>query len=184
MQLALFDAAPALPRGFAYQPDFLTPEHETEILDAISRLDFRNFRWHEYVGKRRTVTFGWGYSFDTGELQPAEPLPLFLLPVRASAAAWAGLPEKALEQALITEYSPGAAIGWHRDAPPFGIILGVSLLSDCRFRLRLEEPKTLREMTVERRSIYKLSGEARRPWQHSIPPAKQTRYSITFRTMR
>jgi alkylated DNA repair dioxygenase AlkB len=29
-----------------------------------------------------------------------------------------------------------------------------------------------------------LAGEARWKWQHSIPPTKEERYSITFRTLR
>jgi alkylated DNA repair protein (DNA oxidative demethylase) len=40
------------------------------------------------------------------------------------------------------------------------------------------------ELTLEPRSGYVLAGEARRSWQHSIPPAKELRYSITFRTLR
>jgi hypothetical protein len=34
------------------------------------------------------------------------------------------------------------------------------------------------------RSGYVLSGAARYAWQHSIPPTKALRYSITFRTLR
>jgi alkylated DNA repair dioxygenase AlkB len=29
-----------------------------------------------------------------------------------------------------------------------------------------------------------MDGEARRDWEHSIPPVEERRYSITFRTMR
>ena len=34
------------------------------------------------------------------------------------------------------------------------------------------------------RSIYSLTGEARSVWEHSIPPVKAHRYSITFRNFR
>ncbi len=184
MQPALFDYAPEMPPGFRYQTDFLTSEQEVSILSSVSSLNFKDFRWHEYTGKRQTVTFGWAYRFDDGELAPAEPIPQFLEDLRDKAARWADLDRASIEQALVTRYDPGAGIGWHRDAPPFGRIIGISLLSDCRFRLRLERERVTRELVVERRSIYLLDGPARTVWQHGIPPAKETRYSITFRTMR
>jgi alkylated DNA repair dioxygenase AlkB len=34
-----------------------------------------------------------------------------------------------LVEALVTEYPPGAAIGWHRDARCFGVIVAISLSS-------------------------------------------------------
>jgi alkylated DNA repair dioxygenase AlkB len=34
------------------------------------------------------------------------------------------------------------------------------------------------------RSIYLLTGDARSAWQHTIPPVKEVRWSITFRTLR
>jgi DNA oxidative demethylase len=34
--------------------------------------------------------------------------------------------------ALVNEYPPGAPIGWHRDAPQYGIVIGISLASTCR----------------------------------------------------
>jgi len=37
--------------------------------------------------------------------------------------------------------------------------------------------------TIEPRSIYVLSGEARTVWEHSIPPLDKLRYSLTFRTL-
>ena len=48
---------------------------------------------------------------------------------------WAGIDEDAFAMALINEYPPGAPIGWHRDAPQYGIVAGVSLLSSCRMRV-------------------------------------------------
>ena len=184
MQPALFDYAPEMPAGFRYQADFLTPDQESSILDSIRSLNFKAFRWHEFTGKRQTVTFGWAYRFEEGELAPAEPIPAFLERLREQAARWAEIDRALVEQVLVTQYDLGAGIGWHRDAPPFGIVIGVSLLSDCRFRLRLERETVTRELAVERRSIYLLDGPARTVWQHGIPPAKETRYSITFRTMR
>ncbi len=184
MQPALFDFTPELPQGFRYQSEFLTAEQELTILGSIDSLDFKAFRWHEFTGKRHTVTFCWAYNLDAGALLPAEPIPEFLRDLGERVAGWAKVDWASVEQALVTRYDPGAGIGWHRDAPPFGVVAGISLLSDCPFRLRLERERVTREITVQRRSIYLLSGLARTVWQHGIPPAKQTRYSITFRTVR
>jgi alkylated DNA repair dioxygenase AlkB len=41
-----------------------------------------------------------------------------------------------LQHELVTEYGPGAGIGWHIDKAVFGETVGVSLLSPCMLRLR------------------------------------------------
>jgi alkylated DNA repair dioxygenase AlkB len=116
----------------------------------------------------------------------AQEIPGFLLPLREKAAAFAGLSAEELEHVLVAEYRPGAGIGWHRDRPAFGDVIGVSLVSACRFRLRRKsgtgwERAALR---VEPRSVYLLRGPVRWEWQHSIPPGEQLRYSVTFRSVR
>lgn len=87
---------------------------------------------------------------------------------------------------LVTEYPPGAVIGWHRDAAAFDFVVGVSLLGSCQFKFRRGEGKARESvgLIVEPRSAYILDGPARTQWQHSIPPTKTERYSITFRTLR
>src|SRR5205823_5561673 len=89
-------------------------------------------------------------------------------------------------EVLVTEYKPGAGIGWHRDAPPFGIVAGVSLGSPCRMRFRQIQPEAPRAVAVDlpARSIYLLTGSARKDWQHMIPPVPELRWSLTFRTLR
>ena len=89
--------------------------------------------------------------------------------------------------ALIAEYRTGTPLGWHRDVPDFEVIVGASLGSDCRMRLRPYPPKKRKNpeslsFNLERRSVYLLRGEARWAWQHHIPATKAMRYSITFRT--
>ena len=87
---------------------------------------------------------------------------------------------------LVTEYPPGATIGWHRDRPEFGDVVGISLLTPCVFRLRRRKgPGWERaSLTVDRRSAYLLRGSVRTDWEHSIPAVAALRYSITFRTLR
>src|SRR5262249_14708398 len=130
--------------------------------------------------------FGWQYDYNVQRLQKRAPMPDFLRSLRDVAAQFAGLASETLEQALVTEYSPGAAIGWHKDRPLFGDVVGVSLPSPCLFRLRRKDGSRWQRasLTVEPRSIYLLRGSARETWEHSIPAVDRLRYSVTFRTFR
>jgi alkylated DNA repair protein (DNA oxidative demethylase) len=179
-------AAPDGPPGLDYRADFLSPEEEAALAERIATLPFRAFEFHGFEGKRRTVSFGLQYRFDGSGLHEAEPLPPWLLPVRDRAAAWAGQAPDALRHALIVEYAPGAGIGWHRDRPVFGDVIGISLLAPARLRFRRRQGERWERKSVlaEARSAYLLRGPARDAWEHSITPMAQLRYSITFRTLR
>ena len=185
-QTSLFPAEPALPPGFAYRSELLTAGEEQALVERLRDLPFQSFQFQGYVGKRRVVSYGWQYDFNDRILRPAEALPEFLLPVRERAAAFAGLPVERFPHALITEYEAGAGIGWHRDKGVFGEVVGVSLLSACRFRLRRKVGERWERVAVplEPRSAYLLRGPARTEWEHSIPESESLRYSITFRTLR
>lgn len=137
MQTELFgNSAPQLPDGFTYLADALPQPLQKSLLMDISALPFKNFAFHGFEGKRRVVSFGWKYDFDTERVREIGDLPRMLLPARDIAARVAGLAPTELKQALVTEYSPGAPIGWHRDKMVFGVVVGVSLLSPCTLRLR------------------------------------------------
>ncbi len=176
----------AAPEGFSYSEDFLTPSEERELAARFASMDFHEMRMRGVAARRRIIDYGWKYSFESFRATEGPPIPDFLLPIRARAAAFAGLAPDSLAEALITEYTPGATIGWHRDAPPFDVVIGVSLLAPCRFRFRRGRTGAWEtwERTVSPRSIYVLTGPARSEWQHGIPPMRALRYSITFRTMR
>jgi alkylated DNA repair dioxygenase AlkB len=169
-----------------YAADVLTRHEEAALLDALPSLPFKEFEFHGFLGKRRVVSFGWHYDFNGGGLRLAGELPEFLLPVRERAAHFAGVDPAALEHALILDYPPGAAIGWHKDRATFGDVIGISLLSPCTFRLRRKVGTGWERcsLTTEPRSAYLLRGPARNEWEHSIPPMEMRRYSITFRTLR
>ncbi len=185
-QLSLFEAKPALPPGLRYEPDLIGPEQEAALLDAFQHFAFANFAFRGYLGQRRTVSFGWRYDFDRARLQPADPIPPSLLHLRDQAATFAGVAPDDLAHVLVTEYSPGAAIGWHRDRPEFGDVIGVSLASPCTFRLRRKSATgwNRASLTLAPRSAYLLHGPSRTEWEHSIPGVDALRYSVTFRTLR
>ena len=97
--------------------------------------------------------------------------------------------------ALINEYRPGSPIGWHRDAPQYDIVAGISLLSDCRMKFRpyrssaSPAPTSSRrsatsEIVLARRSAYLMTQESRTEYEHQIPPVGELRYSVTFRSLR
>ena len=175
------------PEGFAYHADFISADEERLVADAVRRIEFSEVRIHGVAARRRVAHFGWIYAFETHDLVPGPPPPDEIEPLRVRAAALIGREPSALEEVLVTEYTPGATIGWHRDAPAFGAsVVGVSLLSACRMRFRRRRDGGWETYAVdlEPRSAYVLGGAARASWQHSIPPAKELRYSITFRTLR
>jgi alkylated DNA repair dioxygenase AlkB len=186
VQLRLWNLPSAFPEGFDYRPEFLSRDEEAELMDEFRSLAFREFEFHGYLGKRRVVSFGLHYDFNAGGVHPIGEIPGFLLPLRETAAAFAGVAAAELEHVLVAEYPPGAGIGWHRDRPAFKDVIGVSFSSSCRFRLRRRRgPGWERaSLTVEPRSVYLLRGPARTEWQHSIPPGERLRYSVTFRSMK
>ena len=183
-QLSFLD--PKMPEGLQYGPEWLARDEERLLVDALAGLPFRPFEFQGFLGKRETVSYGWSYRFDGSGLTPAEPIPAWLLPVRERAAAFAGLEAEALEHALLIRYGEGAGLGWHRDRPVFGDVIGISLLAPAplRFRRRQGTKWERFTLTAEPRSVYLLRGEARTVWEHSLPPVERLRYSVTFRTMK
>lgn len=180
-----------LPDGFVYRDDFITADEESSLVDAIGRIDFTPFEMHGVVARRRVAFFG--RSYDSGRAStPAIPECLF--PLREKAAALANVDAAAFAMALINEYPPGAPIGWHRDAPQYDIVVGVSLISACRMTFRpyvspgARTTSTRRtathEITLATRSGYLMAGPSRNAYEHHIPPVATLRYSITFRTLR
>lgn len=178
------------PPGFLYRAGFITVEEEAALLHEIDRIEFSDFELRGVVARRRVAFFG--ASYDANRDSP--PLPAFLFPLRERVAEWAGVAADAFAMSLINEYRPGAPIGWHRDAPQYDMVAGVSLLSDCRMRFRkyvspgrrLAGPRRAasHEVLLDRRSAYLMTGESRSGYEHHVPPVAALRYSITFRTLR
>jgi alkylated DNA repair dioxygenase AlkB len=163
----------------------MSPEEERSLLKHIVPLPFREFEFQGFTGKRRVFSFGWRYDLNGGGLSNAEEMQDFLAAIRARAESFAEIAPGSLQQVLITEYTPGAAIGWHKDRSVFGDVVGISLMSACTFRLRLKAGHRWqrRKHTIEPRSVYLLRGPARSDREHSITAVDSLRYSITFRNV-
>lgn len=171
--------------GLAFQPDLITREAEVALIARIDAVNLTPFRFQGWLGKRVTASFGWRYDFDNASFGPTEPIPDWLLPIRKSAATFAGLAPDDLVQVLLTRYDPGAGIGWHRDRPVFEHVVGVSLSVAATMRFRRRKPGGFDRANVPLppRSAYHLSGEVRHDWEHSIAETDVTRWSITFRSL-
>lgn len=179
----LFDAP--LIAGLDYREHFITAAEEAALLERLGSLDLAPFRFHGWLGNRKTHSFGWRYDFDDASFSPTEPLPEWLLPLRDRVAAFSGMSPSDFVHVLVARYDPGAGIGWHRDRPVFDRVAGVSLGTPARLRFRRRTAAGFDRtaLDVAPRSAYLLSGEARHEWEHSIAPGHALRCSITFRTL-
>jgi DNA oxidative demethylase len=169
-----------------YEPELLTLEEESVLLLVLEELRFDPIVLHGEAARRTGRHYGLDYDYGSRTPKPGEPIPDWLEPVRAKAAAFAGFEPEELVEILVQRYPAGATIGWHGDAPAFGTVVGVSLGGPARLRFQRGKGDARRvwEVLLEPRSAYVLAGKARTSWQHSIPPTRELRYSITFRTLR
>ena len=184
-QYELFGAATAV-RGLVLVKDAIGEAAESEISDLIDAAPLAPFQFGQWQGKRLTANYGSAYDYQRGRPTEAPPLPDWLLDLRARLAPQVSRDPQDFVQGLLIRYDPGAQIGWHRDRPQYGEVLGLSLGSGATLRLRRRTAGGFERRNVElpRRSLYLLSGEVRDEWEHSIAPLDTTRRSVTLRTMR
>ena len=176
------------PEGLVLADELLSVDEEAAVVARLDAFDYAEIRLRGQVARRTSRHFGYVYDYTARDVAPTDPWPQDLDWLRDRCAGLADVPADVLVEALVNRYPPGAAIGWHRDAPMFGApLVGVSLLAPCalRFQRRVQDDaRRVFEQRLEPRSAYVLRGAARWTWQHSIPPVAALRYSITFRTLR
>jgi alkylated DNA repair dioxygenase AlkB len=185
----LFPIEPKIPPGFVYKNDFISGEEEQELIILSKSLEPRPMNFLGYEAKRKVASFGFDYSFEQRRLSKGKDIPPEFEFLLERVAAHFRVDKKEFAELLVTEYPVGSVINWHRDAPPFDIIAGISLAGDCVFRFRpfeksLQGKKSIISLPIQRRSIYLMRGESRAKWEHSIAPVKAQRFSITLRTLR
>jgi alkylated DNA repair dioxygenase AlkB len=171
-----------------YQENFISGAEEQALLATIGELPLHEAEYKQFTAKRRIASFGATYDFNKNKLQPGPPIPASFFPLREKVAGWVGLAADEFRHVLITEYRAGTALGWHRDTPEFGVVVGVSLANATRMRFRPYPPAKGRDprafaLMLEPRSAYVMQRDVRWKWQHSVPATKALRYSITLRTM-
>ncbi|HEX3424203.1 MAG TPA: alpha-ketoglutarate-dependent dioxygenase AlkB [Sphingomicrobium sp.] len=179
----LFDAP--LICGLTYREEMIDKAEEETLIGHLEAMDLPPFRFHGWLGNRKTKSFGWRYDFDDSSFSKAEDIPGWLEPLRETAAAFADLDPECFVQVLLARYDPGAGIGWHRDRDVFDQVVGVSLATSTTLRFRRRRPDGFDRTSLELapRSAYLLSGEARWEFEHSIAPGDALRFSITFRKL-
>jgi alkylated DNA repair dioxygenase AlkB len=130
LRMRIKDSSPSeLPEGFSYRSEFLSIQEEEELLRHFQHLEFHAFNFQGYIAKRRIIEYGFEYDFTSRRATAAQSIPEFLKPLQKRAAMWAGFGPQDIVEAVITEYTKGAPIGWHRDVPQFEMIIGISLNS-------------------------------------------------------
>jgi alkylated DNA repair dioxygenase AlkB len=185
----LFPLEQNFPKGFTYDTDFITVEEENELINQIKNVELKNLNFQGYEAKRKVASFGFDWSFEKRLLTKGKPIPKEFEWLLTKVGLKFNIEISKISELLLTEYPNEAVINWHRDAPPFDTIIGISLLSNCTFRFRPHDKtkqnrKSITSFPVVRRSIYVMKDEARSEWEHSISPVEQTRYSITLRTLK
>lgn len=190
-QGSLFDPTAGLPDGLAYEAGFIDADEERALIDVIAALPMREARYKQYTARRRVYAFGSRFDFEAYALdpQPIGVLPAPLQRLRERLAAWCGVAADDFVHVMASEYTPGTPLGWHRDAPDYELIAGVSLGSAARLRFRPWPPRPRGQddivtLELSPRSAYRIAQAARWGWQHSVPPVPALRWSVTMRTVR
>ena len=180
----------ALP-GFYLYNDLIDEEFERQLL---SELD--NQRW--IVDYARRLQY-YGYR---NELE--DPYDLIPFPVEMPRLMRA-LSEKLVaknivqlqpDQVIVNEYVPGEGIRPHKDRDYYeNQICGVNLGSGCIMRFIRGNNQEVIDIEVPQRSVYVMQDDARKKWNHAIPPRKkdindgivkhrERRISITYRKVK
>jgi alkylated DNA repair dioxygenase AlkB len=190
-QGALFDRAGLLPAGLLIEPAMIDVDEERALLAIAAALPLREARYKSYTARRRVYAYGSQFDFDAYRLRPTAigELPAPLHALRERLASWVGVRPDDFVHVMIAEYRPGTPLGWHRDAPDYELIVGVSLGSAARLRFRPWPPRDptkndIVAIDLAPRSAYLMRDAARWGWQHSVPPVSALRHSVTMRTAR
>jgi len=171
------------PPGLRLAHDFVSQEEE-EALIALVEASGLSYSEYDPGNLRSSSSYGWEYNYGDDSFFQCEALPAGFHVLRDRAADFAGIDPDTIAQCLLNRYEPGAVIQWHFDKPVWEHVLGVSLgaPSTMHFRRAAGDEFDFAAAALLPRSLYFLSNEARYKFQHSLPPAEGTRWSITFRT--
>ncbi|KAF5557183.1 Alkylated DNA repair alkB like 8 [Fusarium phyllophilum] len=180
---------PIKPSGIFMQHDFITPEHEQELIHIFeNELEWPN------RGGRLSLHYGYTFSYKTfgiDEETPFKPFPDWLVPLLPTTE---GRPP---DQVCLQQYAPGTGIPPHVDTHgPFDQLYSLSLGSPLFMQFANKETGEKIEVDLLPRSMMQMSGDSRLHWTHGIKSRKtdtlpdgtvrlrQTRWSLTYRWLR
>jgi hypothetical protein len=175
------------PSGFQYDENFVTDTEEAALLDAIANITFSAFEMRGVIARRRVAFFG--ESYDRAEV---EPVPDFLLPLRARIAMWRAS-NRTLSRWLSSMNTRPArrSVGTVMPRRTTSFRASRCFLNAACGSAHIAAPPrpagrraASHEIKLDRRSAYLMTGESRNSYEHSIPPVRALRYSVTFRTLR
>jgi len=183
---------PGLPPGATLLEEFITPDREHSLIDAIDASPWRTDL------RRRVQHYGWLYDYRARQVTADAylgPLPQWLSEeaARLLEGHWfAKLPD----QTIVNEYEPGQGISAHVDCTPcFGpVIASLSLGSACEMMFRHPKYSEPGALLLPPRSLLVLTGPARHTWTHAIAARmsdtingkcvpRRRRISLTYRTV-
>ena len=121
-----------LPEGLIHVPGSLTEAEERDVLAVLATFELQPYVLHDTPSRRLVRSFGLARVAGAYDVGPAAPIPVELEWLRERCAGQMGREPEELVQLLASRYPPGAGIGWHRDAPQFGDVAGISLQTPCR----------------------------------------------------
>ncbi len=175
--------------GFTLISDFITAEQESALINELDRqpwlIDYQ--RKLQYFGYRNELES----PYDLVEFPLAFPP---LIKELSEEIIHRKIMDLQPDQVIINEYLPGQGIRPHKDRDYFeNQICGVNLGSGCV--MRFTKGKETVDFEVPRRSLYIMQDDARKKWNHSIPPRKKDvingettmrgrRISVTYRKVK
>ncbi|CAM1511893.1 Fc.00g094060.m01.CDS01 [Cosmosporella sp. VM-42] len=177
------------PSGILMQTDYITPDHEAELL----RIFQSELEWPDRRGR---LSLHWGYTFSyktfgIDEDIPYKPFPDWLVPLLPTTE---GRPP---DQVCLQHYAPGTGIPPHVDTHgAFDQLYALSLGAPVFMQFRDGESGERVDVDLLPRSMMQMSGDSRLHWTHGIKARKtdllfdgsvrwrEDRWSITYRWLR
>jgi len=166
--------------GMTYENDFLNEIEETNIINFINTKEW------ELNLQRRTQHYGYKYDYNVkNKLDITTPIPNEL---QYLVERLYNKYQIIFNQLIVNEYIPGQGISPHIDNMILfdDTIISISMGSRCI--MKFTKGYESNDISLERRSLICLQGDARKKWKHSIPSRKRdnnierhTRISLTFR---
>jgi len=180
----------AVPGLFLY-PDFITQEREKQLINEIDSQIWM-------VDYSRRLQY-YGFRNELEEPYQLIKIPL-AIPKEVQKLSQEIVQKKLLEiqpdQVIINEYNPGEGIRPHKDRNYYeNQICGVNLGSGCIMRFIKGKNLEIIDIEIPARSLYIMQDDARKKWDHGIPPRKKDtingqvhhrgrRVSITYRKVK